>query len=396
MSEKATGLGAQVAHVGRALGSLIADAVKGSCKAIGNMLLSVEEWLIEGKKAQYGLAVMRILLGVMIMGVALTNFATARYTFGPGAAWSGQLEYPTSDFAKIFPFSIVNQAGHSDLGITLVLIAMFICGLLFMLGYRTRLVMIPMFIVWVGFLSINTYVQDQSDNLTRMSLIYLFFTAPGDRWSLDARRREKYAGTGGSVIVRWWRYQHVLPKGVTNVLHNLGVVVIIVQLCFVYASGGLFKAGGAPWQNGTAVYDPIMTERFGTWPVLSELATAWGPAVAIATIGTVIIQTAFPFMMLNRFSRIVAIIVILFFHAGIGVMMGLPWFSLSMVALDAIFIRDRTWKKGWDKVHTAFTRPKGSGPAKTVEPAESDGGSPTVSSGATDSVEHDTEPELVK
>ncbi|WP_217136623.1 HTTM domain-containing protein [Leucobacter chinensis] len=367
MSETTVGLGQRTSQVFKAVGSLIGDAVKGSFVAIGKLFILVEDWLVEGKKAQYGLAVMRILLGIMVMGVALTNLATVRYTFGPGAAWTGQLEYPSSDFAKIFPFSLVNQASHSSIGITLVLVAMFVCGLLFSVGYRTRLVMIPLFIVWVGFLSINTYVQDQSDNLTRMSLIYLFFTAPGDRWSFDARRREKYAETGGSVLVRWWRYQRVVPQGVTNVLHNLGIVVIIAQLCFVYASGGLFKAGGLPWQNGTAVYDPIMTERFGTWPVLSELATAWGPAVAVATIGTVIIQTSFPFMMLNRFTRIVAIMIILFFHAGIGVLMGLPWFSLSMVALDAIFIRDRTWQKGAAKVRRAFVRANGgNGTASTV------------------------------
>lgn len=356
MSESEVGLGQRTSQLCKAVGSLTRDAVQGSTRAIVNLTALVEDWLVSGKKAQYGLAVMRILLGVMVMGVALTNFATVRYTFGPGAAWTGQLEYPSSDFANMFPFSLINQASHSSVGITLVLVVMFVCGLLFTLGYRTRLVMFPLFIVWVGFLSINTYVQDQSDNLTRMSLIYLFFTALSDRWSMDARRREKYAGTGGSVLVRWWRYQRVVPQGVTNVLHNLSIVVIIAQLCFVYASGGLYKAGGIPWQDGTAVYDPIMTERFGTWPVLSELATAWGPAVAIATIGTVIIQTSFPFMMLNRFTRIFALVSILFFHAGIAVLMGLPWFSLSMVALDAVFVRDRTWKKGADKIQHAFSR----------------------------------------
>ena len=41
---------------------------------------------------------------------------------------------------------------------------------------------------------------------------------------------------------------------------------------------------------------------------------------------------------------IVALLGILGFHIGIGVLMGLPWFSLTMIAVDAIFIRDATWK----------------------------------------------------
>lgn len=313
-----------------------------------------ENWLVSSKKASYGLAVTRILLGVMIIGMVLSNLSTLRYTFGPGAAWSGELLYPSSDFANIFPFSLVNRMAHTGIGITVVAIVLIACAALFTVGYRTRIVMIPLFIFWVGFLSINTYVQDQSDNLTRMSFIYLFFTALSDRWSMDARRRAKYEGTGGSFLTRWWRFQHVLPAPMTNVLHNLAVVVLICQLCFVYASGGLFKAGGLPWQNGTAVYDPLQTARFGTWPILSDIATAWGPAVAIATIGTVLVQASFPFMMLNRVTRIFALVVILFFHIGIGVLMGLPWFSLSMVALDAIFIRDRTWSRFGSTIVNAF------------------------------------------
>lgn len=317
---------------------------------------TAENWLIESKKARYGLAMTRILLGIMIIGTVLSNFATLRYTFGPGSAWTGQLLHPTNSFATIFPFNLVNGMMHSNTGVYVVAIALMICAFLFTLGYRTRIVMIPLFILWVGFLSSNMYVHDQSDNLTRISFIYLLFTAMSDKWSLDAKRREKFAGTSGSAILRLWRFQHVLPAGITNVLHNLGVVLLICQLCFVYASGGLFKAAGLPWQNGTAVYDPLATLRFGTWPILSEIATAWAPAVAVATLGTVLIQVSFPFAMLNRFTRIAALIVILFFHAGIGVLMGLPWFSLSMIALDTIFVRDRTWKKMGEHASNAFRK----------------------------------------
>lgn len=334
---------AETAATGR-IASICAPVIR----TFSTLASTCESWLIDAKRASYGLAVARILLGIMILGmVLLSNFATARYTFGPGAAWTGELENPTNSFASIFPFSWVNQAARSDVGITVVLLLLAACAILFTIGYRTRLVMIPLFVLWVGFLSINPYVQDQSDNLTRISFIALFFTGLSDRWSLDALRRAKFAGVGGPAVLKWWRYQQVLPAWITNAAHNLAVVVLICQLCFVYASGGLFKAGGAPWQAGTAVYDPLMTQRFGTWPILSDLVTAWGPAVAIGSIGTVLIQASFPFMLLNRFTRVIALLTILGFHLGIAILMGLPWFSLSMVALDAIFIRDKTWARLW-------------------------------------------------
>lgn len=33
------------------------------------------------------------------------------------------------------------------------------------------------------------------------------------------------------------------------------------------------------------------------------------------------------------------------FHAGIVVLMGLPWFSLAMGDSDAMFLRDETWQR---------------------------------------------------
>lgn len=306
----------------------------------------VESWLLDAKHARYGLAVTRMLLGAMVVGFVLSNVATAGYTFGSGAAWAGEQQHPTSDFATMPLFSLVNQAARTDAGLAVVCGALILCGILFAVGYRTRLVMVPLFILWVGFLSISPSVQDQSDNLTRIAFMALFFTALGDRWSLDARRRRRLAGRADrNPLVRWWRGQRVLPFWFTALLHNLALVVLMVQLCFVYASGGLFKAAGAPWQNGTAIYAPLQTERFGTWPILSDLVTAWGPGVALLTIGTVLVQTAFPLMLLNRVTRIVALVVMLGFHLGIAVLMGLPWFSLSMVALDAVFVRDRTWRR---------------------------------------------------
>lgn len=50
-------------------------------------------------------------------------------------------------------------------------------------------------------------------------------------------------------------------------------------------------------------------------------------------------------MLLLRPTRLVALVGILSFHIGIAVLMGLPWFSLTMIAIDAIFIRDRSWQR---------------------------------------------------
>ena len=45
---------------------------------------------------------------------------------------------------------------------------------------------------------------------------------------------------------------------------------------------------------------------------------------------------------------------ILSFHVGIGILMGLPWVSLSMIAVDAIVIRGETWKRIGAAIATAW------------------------------------------
>lgn len=71
-------------------------------------------------------------------------------------------------------------------------------------------------------------------------------------------------------------------------------------------------------------------------------------------------------MLLTRPTRLIGLVGILSFHIGIGVLMGLPWFSLTMIAIDSIFIRDRTWarlssgtKRRWEQAQTAPPPPAG-------------------------------------
>jgi len=243
-----------------------------------------------------------------------------------------------------------------------VMMLLIVCATLFSIGYRTRIIMIPLFVLWVGFLSVNPLVQDQSDNLTRIAFIAMFFTSPGEVWSVDAWRRRRHADDPGRLFfVRWWRFQPVLPEWMTALSHNIAVIVIGAQLCMIYAAGGLFKAQGSPWFEGYAIYNPISTAQFGTWPELTALVTAWGPMVALATILSVLVQVAFPLLLLRRGTRIFGLSVILAFHISIAVLMGLPWFSLAMVALDAVFVRDVTYVQISDALRGSWRRARGEG-----------------------------------
>lgn len=340
----------------RMLGSLSLRGVNGALELIGRLVSQGEDWLLDRKRATYGLAVTRMLLGLMILGTLASNFSTRLYTFGAGAAWTGQLSYPGSDFASMWPFNIFRSVTANDFAFTELYLLLGLCAILFTIGYRTRLVMIPLFILWVGFVEINEYVSDQSDNLTRIALMAMFFASPAERWSVDAARRRRYVGRRAAWPLRLWRFQRVLPAWATNLSHNLVIIVLACQVSFIYVSGGLYKAGGAPWSGGWAIYDPLHVAQFGTWPEISALVTAWAPGVAFATTLTLLVQVSFPLLLLRRGTRIFALVVMLGFHLGIAFLMGLPWFSLAMIAIDSIFIRDATWRQMAQGLRRAWVR----------------------------------------
>jgi hypothetical protein len=296
----------------------------------------VSDWLWNGKKALYGLAVTRILFGITAIGILASNFGTRLYTFGAGSAWNGEMVEPVSDFPKIWIFSTFHAVMGNDVAYTSLYLLLGVLAVLFVLGWRFRLVLPVFFCLWIGFIEANDMVGDQGDNMFRIALLLLFFADPAARWSLDARRRAKSGE---------WFPEGSQPALLGTMFHNLALVALTAQVCFVYASGALFKAGGEPWEQGYAVYNPLHTARFGTWPVLTELFTTWGPVVVALSWGSILVQVAFPLALLTRPTRLIALVGILSFHIGIAVLMGLPWFSLTMIAIDAIFIRDRTWQR---------------------------------------------------
>lgn len=350
---RAAGVGSVIARAPRAAGRLLRMLFATLGRIARDTWLWTESWLLDEKKSLYGLAVTRILLGLTGVGLLLTNFSTRLYTFGAGSAWNGEGVRPVSDFPRIWLFSWFHRVAYDDVLFTALYLVLLALAVMFTLGWRFKVVLPIYFVLWVSFIEMNDAVGDQGDNMYRIVLLLLLFADPAARWSLDARRRARRD------------FPTILPREISNLLHNLALVALTAQVIFVYVSGGLYKAGGEPWSGGYAVYNPLMTERFGTWPVLSDIVTAWGPAVTVISWGSIILQIAFPLMLLTRPTRILALLGIMSFHVGIGVLMGLPWFSLAMIGIDFIFIRDRTWRRGADLVRGAFA----DGEAREDEPA---------------------------
>ncbi|GHH10747.1 HTTM domain-containing protein [Streptomyces rubradiris] len=260
------------------------------------------------------------------------------------------------------------------------------------LGWRTRTASV---LFMMGVLSLqnrSVFVGDGGDNVLHLMSIYLVFTRCGQVWSLDARRAAQAdaarargervpADLVGPVLwavlglalgtatltgrfdnngwqmpvllwtvwaghaLRWaverWSARHdprLLLDVIANVLHNAALVVIMAEACLIYATAGWYKVQGSRWQDGTAVYYPLHLDYFSPWPALADLMSSSGTIMMIVAYGTVMAQVAFPFTLFNRRVKNVLLVVMMAEHAVIAVVLGLPFFSLAMIAADAVFL----------------------------------------------------------
>ncbi|MFF1304564.1 HTTM domain-containing protein [Streptomyces sp. NPDC058307] len=263
-------------------------------------------------------------------------------------------------------------------------------SLLLLLGWRTRAMSV---LFMVGVLSLQNrsiFMGDGGDNVLHLMCIYLVFTRCGQVWSLDERRarrtREARArgehvvdrvgpalwGVLGLVLVSaafldrlngdwvvpallwalwlaqalWWAVGRFSRSGqsrimldvVANIVHNGALLVIMAEACLIYATAGWYKIQGSRWQDGTAVYYPLHLESFSPWPALADLLSANGVMVMLVTYGTVAVQVAFPFTLFNRRVKNVLLAAMITEHAVIAVVLGLPFFSLAMIAADSVFL----------------------------------------------------------
>ncbi|MCK7623866.1 HTTM domain-containing protein [Streptomyces sp. RS10V-4] len=307
-------------------------------------------------------------------------------------------------------FSLLLWSGSGGWFECVYLLALAAAALL-MLGWRTRTMSVLFMVGVLSLQNRSVFVGDGGDNVLHLMSMYLVLTRCGQVWSLDARRARRAAAAGvpdrgpdsprdlpGIVLWAvlglalaaaqvagapgltwfghgpfphigwslalwglwaahglWWAVRRHAPGEPRTVLdtltvlaHNAGLLVIMVEVCLVYATAGWYKIQGSRWQDGTAVYYPLHLDYFSPWPGLSQLLGGTGLSVMLITYGTVIVQVAFPFTVFNRRLKNALLVVMVCEHLSIAFLLGLPFFSLAMITADLVFLPTNflTWFGG--------------------------------------------------
>ncbi|MCC3774625.1 HTTM domain-containing protein [Streptomyces sp. UNOB3_S3] len=339
-------------------------------------------------------ALLRIGLSFTWLCYLLREWPNRHELYGPDAPWSWRMARELTGDNHAFT-ALMWSDSHAWFETVYVLAIVF--SALLMLGWRTRTMSVLSMLGVLSLQNRSVFIGDGGDNVVHLMALYMVLTRCGQVWSLDARRAARQAREGadagskdvpgvvlwtvcglGLVLAQllgddsmswtgegplpglswpvalwglwavqgvWWavrRHAPGEPRAVLDALahlaHNGALVVIMAEVCLIYATAGWYKVQGSRWQDGTALFYPMHIDYFSPWPWLSHALAASSLVVLLLSYGTVAVQVAFPFTLLNRRVKNVLLALMMAEHLGIAVLLGLPFFSLAMIVTDAVFL----------------------------------------------------------
>ncbi|MFD9126708.1 HTTM domain-containing protein [Kitasatospora sp. NPDC059571] len=276
-------------------------------------------------------AVVRIGFGLTWLAFLLREWPNRRVLYGDRSPWSADLADRL--LSATHAFTVLSWS-DSRIWFETVYHLGIVAALLMVLGWRTRAVSVLFAVTVLSLQNRNVLVGDGGDNVVHLMALYLVFTRCARVWSLDARRRARRApaGEAGPGEAR------AVADALATMLHNCAMLVIAAQVVLIYSTAGWYKIQGTRWQDGTALHYPLHLDYFTPWPGLSALLGSSLLVTFALSYGTVIAQVAFPFTLVNRRVKNVLLALMMTEHAVIAVVLGLPFFSLAMIAADAVFL----------------------------------------------------------
>lgn len=255
------------------------------------------------------LAIFRILFGVM-MFISIVRF----WSYG----WIEKLYIKPSFFFSYSGFEWVKPLGDFTY---LIFIICAISSLFIAIGYKYRLAIILFFLsfTYIELMDKTTYLNHYYF-ITILSFLLIFLPANA-HFSLDAYYRKK-------------EYTHIPKWTIDSIKLLLGIVYFYAGLAKLN-SDWLFRAQPLKiWLPSK--YDlPLIGETFmqQEW---FHFAMSWGGAVY---------DLAIPFLLIYKRTRIVAFLLVLFFHIFTRVLFPIGMFPYIMIVSSLIFFDARFHKK---------------------------------------------------
>jgi hypothetical protein len=283
-----------------------------------------------------GLSLVRIIFGVAMLYELAINIPTRFLLWGPDGIVSYEAYQKITESNNIHTLFDI---GPDLWVVNLIVFGGIVVSILYIIGFQTRIMGILMAILMFSIYTRDYSITHGGDNVLRLMFVYLIFANMSAYFSVDAwwrkrRKKKSFAKIRDNQGIRDF----------VAVIHNFAWFACVIQLVFMYFASGSYKIMGELWQNGTALYYASRVQEFYT-PGLNELLWKYEPLLILTTYVTTLFQVAFPFLLLNRYTKYFAIFSACLLHIGIAISMGLLDFSWVMIGCECMLLFDRDYRQ---------------------------------------------------
>lgn len=308
------------------------------------------DWLLAEPRAPYGAAVCRIGTALVVLGLLAANFSSRDVWVGQASIWAE----PARALSQFPELALLD--GVSGDVLTAFYVVTMISAAAMVLGWHTKAANILTLIGFIAVVAQNPVVGDEGDNLVRLTLLWLLLMQTAERWSLDARRRERAASAAGSpsAVRQAWDGEKVLPAWLSGGLHHVGLIALATQTVLLFMAGGLDKISQGVWRDGTALYYTMQLPEFSPYPSLSDAVSNSSVALAALTYAVLLTQLFFGPLLLHPITRRIVIVATIVVNVVLAVLLALPWSSLAFIAVAALFVSTETYERFDEWVRSVF------------------------------------------
>ncbi|WP_432357036.1 HTTM domain-containing protein [Sporosarcina sp. UB5] len=278
-------------------------------------------------------SIARIGLGSIISLYYLLHIFQRYYYWGPNGI------YPFDDFKDAtygYSFSLY-QLSDSLVYFDFLFFTGAIIALLYTVGFKTRYIGILNYIFIWSLYERNPFVLDGGNNILIICLFFLLFANVGAHFAISKNKKSsnRFLAT----------------------LHNLAITSCIIQVAILYFFSGMFKAQGEMWYNGVSLYYILQVSEY-TLPSIAELIYSNPILLTLGSLSAIIIQIAFPFLIIFKSTRWIIVSIMVMFHLGIIIVMGLFAFGFTMIILDLLVFNDDHYRQFYYRIKSLLVRHK--------------------------------------
>jgi predicted DCC family thiol-disulfide oxidoreductase YuxK len=262
------------------------------------------------------LALFRIGFALVVLAWALSLAPSLFAFFSEDGILPAQPDRGAASWGVLGVFS-------SDAALTALYLAMVAGAVCLLVGFRSRLAALVVFVCIVSLNRRNPWVLNSGDLLLSVLAFYLMLAPSGAALSVD----------------RWLRNRKGFWEFPERSLWSLRLVQ--VQVSILYVAAVWAKLQGTTWNDGTAVSYAFRIEDLERFPV-PDLVTGSLVLVNLLTFGTLAVELALGLLVWNRVLRPWVLLAGVGLHLGIDLAVRVGFFSYAVLVAYIAFIPPET------------------------------------------------------